>query len=590
MGGDSASDPIRGVGGIVRKLLYLIDAASLGLIIFAAISHQKLWVLLLAACLAGLWTCGRIWRMSIITSVSKDPDAVPVEVPQLAQRIESLLARSHGLDLSAVQLTSFAHLLLYPESTRRRIKESMDLREHLITKSASAEITRELTELGDSKLEAQLEEDTGPLYVPIMRPLKKRLITGLSVYDKSGSSIPTLSHEESLVFLTRLLLKLFAETFHISSDYRRWSTQAGVAFMSIMEAVLQIPNDEVASSDTRTIRRLHATNGFRAIVERIGILPVDDESFERLCAVVRLLSLNYVIIGEHPPEGRFLVRYSYRVPKVPLHRGNGSGLWARTKGWTRSLLRSDAAYLQVPVNKAKRCDSYHLVLTAPNGTHFAQAVLKDESGKSVAKVSQREFSLGTAYFRLGERGYQEAHFYSRQLWKAPTASFLDVRIQETPPGRLGRATLVAALALFLTYLVGRSSQSKGPSDLNLDFAAVLAAGIPTALAVLAFVLGSTASDSRVIAILAVPSAIATAAVALAGSALLMFPTGVSEADKRQASFDYFGVYAHGWLILCCIATANLLVTSCALIIRLVRHDKLRRRSSASLDVEALVSR
>jgi hypothetical protein len=574
----------------MRVLFYLLDAVACGMVIFAATAHEDLWILISIACSAAIWACFRIWRMSAVTTVGRPADSNPVEVPQLANRIESLLTRSSSLDLSAVQLTSFAHLLLYPESTRRRIKESMDLREQLITKSASAEITRELGGLESSKLEAKLEEDTGPLYVPIMRPLKKRLITGLSVYDKSGSSIPTLSHEESLVFLTRLLLKLFADTFQVSSNYRHWGLKEGVVFMAIMESVLQIPAEEMSDSKIRTNRRSHASNGFRGLVQKTELTPVDEDSFERLCAVVRLLALNYVIIGEHTPEERFIVRYSYRVPKIPLHRGRAINLIAHAKGWTRSLLRSDAAYLQVPVNKAKRCDSYHLVLTAPNGTHFAQAILKDEQGKSVSRVSQREFNLGAAYFRLGARGYQEAHFYSRQLWKSPTAAFLDVRIQETPPGRLGRAALVAGLMLFLTYLVGMSAQSKDISDLNLDFAAVLAAGIPTALAVLAFVLGSTANDSRVIAILSAPSAIVTAGVALTGSAFLMFPAGITGDDKKHANFDFFGVYAHGWLILCCVASVNLIVTACALIIRLVRHDTLRRRTASSLDVEALVSR
>ncbi|TCC41975.1 hypothetical protein [Kribbella speibonae] len=568
----------------------MADAIACGLFLFGATSHKPLWLLLSGFGFATIWASFRIWQLSVIRPVSSDPCEPSTEEPQLTERIESILDKSHDLELSAVQLTTFAYLLLYPENTRRRIKESMDLREQLITKSASAEINRELNDNGDTKLEKRLDDDDGPLYVPIMRPLKKRLITGLSVHDKSGSAIATLSHEESLVFLTRLLLKLFAETFDTSSDYRSWSFKEGVVFMAVMEAVLQIPQDETTDSASRQSRRGEATNGLRSLVTAKELRIADADSFERLCAVVRLLALNYVIIAEHPSEHRFLVRYSYRVPKRPIHRGKDVSFWAHMKGWTRALIRSDAAYLQVPVNKAKRCDSYHLVLTAPNGTHFARAILKDERGKSVAKLSQRQFSLGSAYFRLGERGYQEAHFYSRQLWKSPNAAYLDVRIQETPPGRLGRAALVAAFALFLAYVVGLSSQSKAPEDLNLDFAAVLAAGIPSALAVLAFVLGSTAEDSRVIAIFAVPSAVVTAVVALIGSALLMFPAHITDADKIRASFDFFGVYAVGWLLLCSAATVNLAITVCALIVRLVRHDKLRRRTAASLDVEALVSR
>ncbi|WP_350278510.1 hypothetical protein [Kribbella sp. HUAS MG21] len=574
----------------MRKFFYIGDALACGAVLFAATSHQPLWMLLAGFGFAVTWASFRIWQLSVIKAVAREPCETASEYPQLTQRIESILTKSYNLELSAVQLTTFAYLLLYPENTRRRIKESMDLREQLITKSASAEITRELSDNIDSKLEQRLDDDEGPLYVPIMRPLKKRLITGLSVQDRSGSSITTLSHEESLVFLTRLLLKLFAETFDISSDYHSWKFKEGVVFMAIMEAVLQIPQDETTDSASRKNRRWETTNGLRALVDKQGLRVGDADSFERLCAVVRLLALNYVIIAEHPAEHRFLVRYSYRVPKLPLHRGKNVSLWAHIKGWTRALIRSDAAYLQVPVNKAKRCDSYHLVLTAPNGTHFARAILKDETGKSVAKLSHRQFNLGSAYFRLGQRGYQEAHFYSRQLWKSPTAAYLDVRVQETPPGRLGRAALVAALALFLVYVVGLSAQSKGPGDLNLDFAAVLAAGIPSALAVLAFVLGSTVDDSRVIAIFAVPSAVVTAGVALAGSALLMFPADITAADKAKASFDFFGVYATGWQLVCCAATVNLMITACALVVRLVRHDKLRRRAAASLDVEALVSR
>ncbi len=510
---------------------------------------------------------------------------------EVATRIADLMSKADALRLSAIQLTSFAHLLLYPESTRRRIKESMDLREQLVTKTASAEITRELHSATSGDLEATLAKDEGRLFVPIMRPLKKRLITGLSVHDRSGASIATLSHEESMIFLTKLLKRLFVDTFNLSADHRDWSKDQGALFVAIMEVALRVPPDDIADSVSRSLERDRSTAVVADLLAETKLVIVDDRAHERIRALIRLLALNYVIIGEHEPAERFFVQYSYRVPKKPFHRQRDLGFRASIKGLTRGLLRSDASYLQIPVNKAKRCDSYHLVITAPNGTHFGRAVLKDEQGESVTKASGRGFNGGSGYFRISERGYQEAHFYSRQLWKSPSAAYLDVRIQETPPGRLGRAALAAAITLPLLYLVARSAQGKTTSaELNLDHAAILAAGLPTAIAILAFVLGTTAPDSRVLAILAVPSALMTAAVILVGATRLMSPPGITDEYRDAAHFDFFGVYAHDWIILCVAATLNLLVTTCALGTRLLRHDNLRAKSSASYDVEALVSR
>ena len=116
------------------------------------------------------------------------------------------------------------------------------------------------------------------------------------------------------------------------------------------------------------------------------------------------------------------------------------------RGFIRRLARVEAVRVRVSVNKGNSCDSYHLSVLTPAGSHVAGMTLVDAEGKRVLRPTQPAYDLARGYFRVGGKSSSTAHLYARGLVHCPTAatvprngrpSYLELNIFEKPPGAMG---------------------------------------------------------------------------------------------------------------------------------------------------------
>jgi hypothetical protein len=490
--------------------------------------------------------------------------------------IDAALVTSQG---NAQARSYFAYMMLYPQATRRRIKETIDLSEDLLTKHANAEIGLESIVSPEYKAEY--------LYVPVLRPLKKRLFTGFTVRDAQDTAVSTLSYEESLVFITALLRDLYADAFGLSHDTRAWDDQHGAMLSAAVEILLTVPDYNELSAKERREFRNRMWNVFDERAKpRLPQGEISKERYLRLKNVIEILSSNYVIIGLMPWQKRFSVAYSYRVPKDPFTH-TPKGKWLESvKGELRRTLGGEPASIEIAANKAKRCASYHLVLQAPEGSYVVGATLVDEDGKRMSRQRRMTHELGRAYFRIVGRGQREAHFYSRRLAKVESQLSLRILVRETPPGAVGRATFVALLTSAMIvasgHLIVTSSGHLGGGDVS----ALIVGGIPAALGSFSFVLGWGSRRSSVVSLASVLSALVTMVVATTGICFaLAWPVGW--AQNGPGWLDVFGIDDWLWAALFLVSVGNLAAISAALSIRLVRHNFALKKSIFSIDAEAV---
>ena len=511
----------------------------------------------------GLYAC---LQFSNFRQGSQPPPPQPHET-QFVERLAQLDEDSHNFSATGDQLVTFAFLLLFPEMNRSRVKETIDMREELLTKRSCTEISLEISP-------SRERHGANFLYVPVMRPLKKRLLTDFSVSDGGDAPLLTLNHEESLLFLIKVARNLIRDAYGIGEDETLWTKEQGATFALVLELLLQVPNVPLSTRLDRVRERERASARLNAVAKNL----TETGGSEELKAFVELVATNYVIIARVPKAKRFQVKYSYRMDRLPLPAARKGMWWLRAKGHLRVATGSDAANLELAVSKPKSCTSYHLNIQMPPGTYVADQVLTDADGEPVPKIDQGGYNRGDPYFRLAGRGRTRAHFYSRALRQSHDASLLRLKVQEKPPGSLGRALLCAAVTLILVWAV---APPRPPHA--VDGAAALAAGIPYVVAVFGFVRGVGKSRSRVFAIMSGWSALITSIIALCAMTLLLL--GYTDSPESNNVVRFVDVTHPAWVCLCAMAFANVVSVTGLLITRWRRFVKASERQTEPLDLD-----
>jgi hypothetical protein len=463
--------------------------------------------------------------------------------------------------------------------------------------------------------------------LPVVMPPKGELNDNLRVRDSGGALIPAFSYSEYLQVVASVLRMLLLKAFDVKLDQQgqggfqklpRQATRAEFRALScIMHRGLQTQGRiERAVDSIRDLKMLELSPNRK--------LP-DQKTLDFASELVHNLANRYAIVApiECGPDGRTIVSYERTVvPELELAR-NISGQRAKwLKGRLSILFGTRPVNLSLRLYTATTCQSYHLVVTCPEGLFLRRQEipgLEDYLDKK-----HRPKALIPPYYRLQWRlGQPFAHFYSRYFpqprvlpgpvplylliascgltWLAlPTIWFLleysmqreptpvyKVAFHETPPGSLFRATITAASSFTLILIVGliTSKSSNAHADIGTDAPAILLA-FP---AVIAAWLGFEAPSRRLLegTLSARLSLIISAALAVGASALFMiYRTGLGilrGSIPFPVHISFLGITQTSWGVLTAIALINMLYSGYMTVLRAWEYKFLsvRHRSVGS---------
>ena len=202
-----------------------------------AVAVNTAWsVRLLLGCLSAGCAFGIfLWRSHL---PKHDYDPATIEPAQSStQRQLEVGEAATLLKISEGDLRFLTFMLLYPRLSRKRVNESIELDKPTIIKNA-------VMDLG---IPDELIIGTKIAYVPVVRPVKGRLIRSLEVRDSQGNSLQTLNHEESVTLTARLADVLLRKAFELP-DSGELPKDIGEVWAHFVATALIVPGRTTISS------------------------------------------------------------------------------------------------------------------------------------------------------------------------------------------------------------------------------------------------------------------------------------------------------------------------------------------------------
>ena len=500
--------------------------------------------------------------------------------PLLRQRQFELMEGLYNFEPKEefVKRAVFTRLILYPGADRSRIGQMWDYRESPPTRRTDIEIAPNWKSfrLGAS--------DEAQQYVPVMRPYKGKLTRNLSIRDASGGSVSALNTGEVTDLMVRVGRDLFCRAFALSDYPGHWSRCHRELFLVYIKILLERPQGEVDNFDKRYQRREHASDRLFKASKRLELVPSSEADFNEFVRLSSLVSTNYVVVAELPRRSRYQLTYTQNAPVFTRTAKTSEGPTRRLLGWLRYLNVSHDAVptnLEVSMEQAKSCGGLHVAIRVPIRMHVASIWFVEEDGLAVPKIRKLKHNLHVPHFRRSGLGTSEGYFYCRNISEKPRPRLqLRMSIYETPPGSMGRASLVAfactvAVLGQWAYTASRGTEQSGPG-----LAAVTIAAIPIAAAQYAWV-GGRRSDV-VPTLLSRMSSLVSLLVILAGAALTARYSSTFEGTNHSAGWRddlhmVMSTYPWSWQLLFYASLFNFALTATIMLCRLRRWHYLISR-------------
>lgn len=304
--------------------------------------------------------------------------------------------------------------------------------------------------------------DDGSILVAIVNFAKGELIDSFTVSGAGGEMLPVLPSGDYWYLIARQL----RETLLAAQGLFPEETLAG-PFLSAEEAALQ-----VIVHPSPTDQQLRA-----AIVRLVELeaLSVQDSALLRdAIALVRFYALHQaLVVSVQCKEGRFYIKYR-RELRPRKSRSESRFHWLTTALGARPVI------LDVDIQNAYMCASYHVEVAAPEGLYL---------GKQRLLPTERQSDF-VHRFRL-PAGQPHAHFYARNAQppirdveataaddytaidrSQEPSTHLRFEYFETPPGSIFRALIAAIAAWSLIVAIG-IVVSRRSGQLNTDAAAFI---------------------------------------------------------------------------------------------------------------------
>ncbi|MGC5384396.1 hypothetical protein ACPXCJ_07885 [Micromonospora chalcea] len=518
-------------------------------------------------------------RLAQETKVAETP--VLSAIPQL-WRLKAAAVEGYRNDADAVAL--FVEMTVDPARFRSRLTETIDHDERSVAQQVTVSFSLPLSTI------------RGPLYVPVLQPIKGELVDNFHIRSASGDSLTTLSYEESIQLAAAGLRLLLTGIFPKAADETQPELDGAVRVAEL--ALLQLiaargpqvmPNSAaVANGNLWDLCASAANNTMDSVLQGIGF--PDSESELRVRKYVVALSSSYPIIAVVPPvdvvNSRVLVKYERTY--IP------SSLTTTWKGLLRLGLGLTPDQVGVPLDLALTAGSYHLRVNAPANKYVLKQVLQCRHCEELverqweAKLPSQETGRcahqhGSVqpdhHYRVRRRrGQNFVHLYMRgYAHESPKMRDLALvaRFKETPPGARGRATITALATTLLIVVVGNLVSS--PQGAQVGGLPALTLALP---AIAASWFGMTADRESLVggSLLARLSLIASGAISVA--AVILYLSAVpneSGQNNDTGGSTFVGITDWPWIVLCALSALNLIFISYRFVLKLVHYNDLIKR-------------
>lgn len=397
---------------------------------------------------AGIWFLLRLVHlrvgMTLVTNTARLIDDIPpTELTPDQQReiiatsYDEIRGRATTWNIPNSELQSLASLLLNQKASRKRVTETVTVHPTHFEKDVSVEMV--------------CAKATGSRLVPIIRPVKGRLIDNFEVKNSSGKDLVTLSHVDSSAALLQVVRYLVRVALPDADLATQSLVEHHFALQLMVSGDLAPPPplgpdldaDPAALQDLRALAaEYHSRYPIIAVVPEPDIAVVGDEVAIRL---------------------RY--RYTQSISAIAARSHHVGG---RFKASVRKYVLGPPTQFAVRADKALRCSSYHLRINAPEGLLTGEAIFCDGT-KIIRRSNEPAGTVSRFHYRtLPPKDQPFAHLYTRDLHRSAVKDpTYYVRFSERLPGSIGRAALAATLLAWIVWIVGINVRT-APDD-NIKF-------------------------------------------------------------------------------------------------------------------------
>lgn len=362
--------------------------------------------------------------------------------------------------ISTDQAKIFALVLAEPAAVRQRVVEDYEPNHRTLRQTVS--IT---SRIPSAFLNSKTADAKQAVYFPVLLAEKGELQDEFDVYLDGNVPAVVLAYREYLGFASAVLHGLLLAAYSLKVG----DTLPEAARQAELHAIEDMMSRRLKNGTPPDYR------GAQAVED----LDVKNQAVRNFAAkVVRKLTTHYAIValvGSHH-AGRFLVKYSRTlIPDAKLSEP-GTERRLTFSGWMRQMFGAKPVEIDVELDNASTCQSYHLRVAGPDGLYLAS-----QETVAMGTIEQRtaQDAPTPPHLRFRRRlGQAHAHFYARYFPEKIAGERPRVRFKyyETPPGSTFRAAVNAAACFALVWLAGAMSMlSGGSADGKSDLPAILLA-------------------------------------------------------------------------------------------------------------------
>ncbi|MGW4841368.1 hypothetical protein [Nocardia brasiliensis] len=431
-------------------------------------------------------------------------------------------------------LALLADMVVEPATYRDRVTENLDLGRWVTERSVSMDVL-----IGDKQFDQICREKH--ILVPLIEPPKGWLFDRLSIRSQYDEDVVSLAYggQSAALYVAVLIHQFHAAFPYLPAEIDNWPRKDMDALRDLVMIVsksawaLKSMSREIdmESADESTLHSSHRARRYDVIIqehqaELDAVLGITDDhekqlmeaqrskdylrvekltELDKLRRIARIGIGHYIVIVRCRPAKYLKLAYTYEQSTGTLKRKatpEESSILSRV---LQGALGIPSGYLEVGLTRASHAKSYHMHVSAPEGSYVRLSYVSDDEGRAVLINARPSIAVNIPYLRPVGKSVTSAHVYGRNLNSifaqpdgkiVPVVPKLDVapasadlrpvrlglraRICERPTGTELFATLVAWSVLLVTIILREASKAEVHTDVAV---AVLA--LPAAIAALA---------------------------------------------------------------------------------------------------------
>ncbi|MGW5217359.1 hypothetical protein ACWEQA_05780 [Nocardia sp. NPDC004085] len=552
---------------VTARLLALIGIVAVWAVVFRYASSPTAIALIAVLMVAVLVQI--VWRAAIrdgIPSPEVVGDAIDVDAD-----IESVIERAIRVEsvLPPQQLLHFTSRVIYPERSRLRVREVVEIQRSKTMKSV--ETTWRLPEAVGAVSETS--------YLPIAQPLKGRLFRNPSIVVSDGTEITPLTYRESLDIAVAALIATYRTAYNLSIDVNVWDPAHIRRIKRLVGMALQpahFVRDAVRLADYTA--RIQAA---------MNLAPADGEAHVACQRLAHILLRRYLLVTTTAQCDRYWIKYTFDVSNAAVDRLPDKGeVSAFARAIFVKMLKQSYGYVSIRLNRAARAQSYHLAVRLPESSHAGLLAVDYVDGSAAGgwkqlKRSRRTYTVvSPGQVRIPKPGWPHLDIYTRDVSKSDLVDLrLRFRVFESPLTDVLSATwAIVTLIIVISLRSAVHTMSMAGDTKNDYIASALAYPLLVATAVTVYVNRQSKTYAPSISALVFGGSI----TAIGSAAVLLYFLTLASGDfKNVPGMLKFATSDRFWLLLVvCIAWIAILSASMASS-RVLRLWMVRRRSSAA---------